>query len=107
MKRNCCMGKNIPAKGQLQLEAIICLAAFLAILGLFLSALNEAGMQANEALNALEAKAQAELCCLAADISYASGVSEISEEVQCTGQGSKAESETGERKKAAKALHPK
>ncbi|MFA4855639.1 MAG: hypothetical protein WC634_03580 [archaeon] len=106
MKRNCRMGKNIPAKGQLQLEAIICLAAFLAILGLFLAALNEAGTQANEALNALEAKAQAELCCLAADISYASGVSEISEEVQCTAQGSKVESETGGKKKSCESIAP-
>lgn len=102
MKGNC----RIQAKGQLQLEAIICLAAFIAILGLFLSALNQAGTQAGKAMNALEAKAQAELCCLAADTIYASGVSEIAEEMKCTAQGSRAESEKEGRKKSCESIAP-
>jgi len=106
MKKNYGMRKNIPAKGQLQLEAIICLAAFIAILGLFLAALNQAGTHAGNALNALEAKAQAELCCLAADTIYASGVSETSEEMKCTAQGNRAESETGGKEKSCESIAP-
>lgn len=98
--------KRAIEKGQLQLEATICLAASIAITGLFLSALNETGANAGEALNALDAKSQAELCCLAADISYASGVSEIVEEMKCTAQEDGAESETGGKAKSCESIAP-
>jgi hypothetical protein len=95
-------GKN----GQLQLEAIICLAAFIAILGMLLAALNQAGMEANNAMEALGANSRAELCCLAADISYAGGIGEIRGETHCTAEGTMAKSGAGANEKDCESIAP-
>ena len=79
--------------GQLQLEAAVCFAVFLAVLGLFLSAIGTAGEHSENSLHSLNAKAEAELCCITADTIYASGLSEFLEEMHCTSEGNTAESE--------------
>ncbi len=79
--------------GQLQFEAAVCFAVFLAILGLFLSAVGTAGEHSINSVNSLNAKAEAELCCIMADIIYASGISEFLTEINCTSKGNTAESE--------------
>ncbi len=80
-------------KGQLQLEAAVCFAVFLAVLGLFLSAIGTAGEYSENSLHSLNAKAEAELCCIVADTIYASGLSEFLAEMHCTSKGNTAESE--------------
>ncbi len=69
--------------GILQLEAAICLAVFLAVLALFLSVLNAASLDAETAIDQLEAKAQTEKCCIFADAMQAAGISSFSGEVPC------------------------
>ncbi len=79
--------------GQLQLEAAICFAVFLTVLGLFLSAIGTAGEHSMNSVNSLNAKAEAELCCIMADTIYASGISEYLTEINCTSKGNLAERE--------------
>jgi len=79
--------------GQLQLEAIVCFAVFLAILGLFLSAIGTAGEHSINSVNSLNAKAEAELCCIMADTVYTSGISEFLTEINCTSKRNSVESE--------------
>ncbi len=61
-------------KGQLQLEAIICFAVFLAILGIFLNSINQMSEEAGKASSAMEARAEAEQCCMIADSVYSNGL---------------------------------
>jgi hypothetical protein len=90
--------------GQLQLEAIICFSAFLAILALFLASINEAGAGAEQAVLALKAKAEAERCCIVADAVYASNVLQLFSNVQCTAEGSIVKSEVSEKTKESECL---
>ena len=53
--------------GQLQLEAIVCFAALLGMLWVFLGSVNSMALQAEEAGASLRAKANAEMCCLSLD----------------------------------------
>jgi len=85
--------------GQVQLEAIICFAFFLGILGVFAASLNQAGENADSALHSLKSKTETEVCCIAADSGYASNVEEISSvELLCTGNGNVVESEAKQSK---------
>ncbi len=79
--------------GQLQFEAIICFAVFLAIVGLFLSAIGTAGEHSINSVDSLNAKTEAELCCIMADTIYSTGISEFLTEINCTSKGNTAESE--------------
>ena len=92
---------NSENKAQLQLEAAICFAVFLAVLGLFLAAINQAGEKANNSLNA---KAEAELCCIAANAIYASGVSELLAEMHCTSKANAVKSKIGGKIKGCESI---
>jgi len=70
-------------KGQLQLEAIICFAVFLAILGIFLNSINQMSEEAGKASSAMEARAEAEQCCMIADCNSKGNIIE-SKEKRCT-----------------------
>jgi len=97
--------KRMREKGQLQLEAIICFAAFLAVLGLFLGSINEAGEEANHAVQALKAKAESEKCCIVVDAAYAGGLAEFSQkEMHCTAEGNLVQSIVGEKSAASKCI---
>ncbi len=87
------MNFKINNSGQLQLEAAICFAVFLAVLGLFLSAIGTAGEHSMNSVNSLNAKTEAELCCIMADTIYSTGISEFLTEINCTSKGNTAESE--------------
>ena len=78
------------SRGILQLEAIICLAAFLAVLTLFLSVLNAASLDAGTAVGGLGAKAQTEKCCIFADAMNAAGISSFSGEIPCKAEEGRA-----------------
>ncbi len=92
-------------RGQLQLEAMICFGIFLALLAVFLGQLNQAEQQASQALHALKAKTQAELCCFSADIVYTAGSSSVvQQEMHCTGKGNIVESHSGKSVKRAACL---
>ena len=91
--------------GQLQLEAIICFTAFLGILALFLASVNEAGAEAGQAALSLNAKAEAERCCIAADAVYASGVLQLfSNSMYCTAEGNIVKGKAGEKAKESECL---
>ncbi len=92
-------------KGQLQLEAIICFALFLGMLGLFLANINEATKQAEQALQGLKAKTETLVCCLAADTIYSSGVAELfSDRMSCTASQSLVKSRFGKKTKQSSCL---
>ena len=76
--------------GILQLEAAICLAVFLAVLALFLSVLNAAGLDVETAVSGLEAKAQTEKCCIFVDAMHSAGISSFSGEVPCKAEDGRA-----------------
>lgn len=69
--------------GILQLEAVICLAVFMGVLTLFLSALNGAGQESGAAISSASEKAEAEKCCILADSVYSLGISSFSGSVGC------------------------
>jgi len=88
-------------KGQLQLEAIVCFAAFLGILAIFIGSISFD----EKAINALEAKKLAEGCCIAVDNVFASGVSRLlSEKNSCTVEGNQAMAIVEGKKKLAGCL---
>ena len=94
-----------PQRGQLQLEAILCFCAFLAILALFASALNQASGQAEQAGSLLAAKSNAESCCIAADSVYATGLSgSLAGSWNCHSSGSTAEGKDGANSKSASCI---
>ena len=91
-------------RGQLQLEAAVCFAVFLAVAGLFISAIGIAGEHSENSLDSLNAKAEAELCCIMADTIYTSGLSEFLAEVNCTSKGNTAESEVSGKIKGCESI---
>ena len=88
----------------MQLEAAVCFAVFLAVLGLFLSAVVAAGEHSENSLYSLNAKAEAELCCIVADTIHSSGLSEFLEEMHCTSKGNTAQSEMSGKIKGCESL---
>jgi hypothetical protein len=76
--------------GLLQLEAVICFAAFLAVLALFLSVLNQASLDAENAVGLLGEKARAEKCCIFVDAAYTAGISSFFGEVPCDAENGRA-----------------
>lgn len=90
--------------GQLQLEAAICFAVFLAVMGLFLSAIGTAGEHSINSVNSLNAKAEAELCCIMADIIYTSGITEFLTEINCTSKENNIESEISGKIKSCESI---
>lgn len=92
-------------KGILQLEAMFCFAAFLAIIGLFVAAINEGWANAGQALDAVKAKANAESCCIIADAIFASNAFGISNvQMPCNASGSIIESTANEKTKKCSCL---
>ncbi len=91
--------------GVLQLEAMICFAVFLALLGGVLYNMHSMKGQSSSANNALRAKAKTELCCLALDSIYTGNVEEfVQREIPCTGKGSIVESDIGGRGKRTECI---
>jgi len=81
------------AKGILQLEAMFCFAAFVAITALFIASINEGWAGAGQALDAVKAKANAESCCIIADAIFAGSAFGISNvEMPCSASGGTMES---------------
>ena len=90
--------------GQLQLEAAICFAVFLTVMGLFLSTIGTIGEHSINSVNSLNAKAEAELCCVMADTIYTSGISEFFTEINCTSKQNNVESEISGKTKGCESI---
>jgi len=91
-------------RGQLQLEAIICLAVFIGAAGLFLSQINGMGRASEQAVDSMEAKAMAELCCLASDSVYATGASELLAKTVCVALESRVKAVVNKQEKESSCL---
>ena len=92
-------------KGQLQLEAVICIAVFLAILTGFIGAANSASLEAEEAVLSLGAKTRAEACCILTDSVYSTGIfEEIKTGLNCKGDGEKTEASAGGKGRTAECI---
>lgn len=79
------MGKQ---RGQLQLEAAICFACFLALLGVGMQALAGIGERGSEAMDMVSAKGSALACSTVIDSMYSNGVEQLAGyEARCTVAG--------------------
>ena len=70
-------GKN---RGQLQLEAIICLACFFALLSVSLHSLSQVSLQSSAAADAIAAKSNSLLCSTLIDSMYSNSAAQLAEE---------------------------
>ena len=74
-------------KGQLQLEAMICLVVLLSIIGVAIFALNGFGDSLEKGNKLLVAEAKAQKCSVAANILFANGGGKIETEENCYSKG--------------------
>jgi hypothetical protein len=94
-------------RGQVHIEAIVCFACFLGILGLAMHALSESGKSAEKAASAIEAKSSAEQCCAAVDSVYSNGAAGLPlAQMQCMVEENSVESRRGEKEKQSDCLAP-
>ncbi|RLG18088.1 hypothetical protein DRN67_04545 [Candidatus Micrarchaeota archaeon] len=74
--------------GELQLEAIICLACFLALLGIALQAIGQIAVQSDKAAEAVNAKSSSLMCSTLVDSAYSNNTTQIrTERLPCIVQG--------------------
>ncbi|MCX6798666.1 MAG: hypothetical protein NTW59_01045 [Candidatus Diapherotrites archaeon] len=99
--------KRFFGAAQAQLEALICIAFFIAMLGALLHSLGQAKQAADAAGEALQAKSNALLCCAAVDSTYSnSAAGLLDEELHCTAESGMMLSSAGEKTKEADCIAP-
>lgn len=98
-------GKKMDERGILQIEAMLCFAAFAAILGLFIAAINAGWEGAGPALDSVKARENAESCCIIADAIFAGNAAGLSGmEMPCNASGGTIESIANETSKKCDCL---
>lgn len=93
-------------RGQLQLEAVACFCAFLALLAIMLHSVNDMNTQAQDAVAAVKAKAATEFCCTGADALYSGNVKELLPAMPCNANENVVESSEGEKMKKTQCIAP-
>jgi len=93
------------SKAQTQVEAIICLTVFLAILGQAVSTMGQIKEMAEEGNDAASAKGTAQACCMLADTVYATNATAT--EASCEAKDGEMTATKGSKNKKCKPLSEK
>lgn len=94
-------------KAQTQIEAVICLTIFLAILGQAMATMNQTNALSKEATDSVTAKTRAQACCILADTVYTTNATITGKMAKCETKEQTIQSTQGKQTKNCKALSKK